>query len=113
MKKFAMLGLAFLLIGCAAQPIKTALDLTIGQDVRVVVAKLGYPNEIREKSGGLIYVWGARSAFTFLMPAEGTTAGNAACTIEITIGADNRIKSYQFSGNQGGCEPYVRALSSK
>jgi hypothetical protein len=113
MKKFAMLGLAFLLIGCAAQPIKKALDLTIGQDIRVVVAKLGYPNEIRKKSGGLIYVWGARSVFTFLMPAEGTTTGNPACTVEITVGADNRIKSYQFSGDQGGCEPYVRALSSK
>lgn len=113
MKKFVMLGLAFLLIGCAAQPIKAALDPTVGQDIRVVVAKLGYPNDIREMSGGLMYVWGARSEFTFLMPADSTTTGNVACTIEIAVGADNRIKSYKFDSNHDGCDPYARALSSK
>jgi hypothetical protein len=113
MKKSAMLGLAFLLIGCATQPIKVALDPTIGQDIRVVVAKLGYPNEIREMSGGLMYVWGARSEFTFLMPADSTTTGNIACTIEIAVGADNRIKSYKFDSNHDGCDPYASALSSK
>jgi hypothetical protein len=113
MKRLGRFGLVVLLIGCADQPLKAALDPTIGQSIRVVVAKLGYPNDIHQTSGGLIYVWGARSAFTNLVPAGNATTGPAACTIEIAVGGDSRIKSYQSTGNRDGCEPFARTLSSK
>jgi hypothetical protein len=113
MKRLGWLGLVVLLIGCADQPLKAALDPTIGKNIGVVVAKLGYPNDIHQASGGLIYVWGARSAFTNLVPAGNATTVPAACTVEIAVGGDSRIQSYQSTGNQEDCEPFARALSSK
>jgi hypothetical protein len=50
------------------------------------------------------------------VPVYGTTTNtnfvpaNFNCAIQLATNADGTIKSYQWSGNMGGCAPYSRAL---
>jgi hypothetical protein len=120
---------AVVLAGCAGERLNKGLSSMMGQDVRVFVAKWGYPSGKREILGDTIYTWGNASSGVVPIPQTTTTTGFAGnvpvmaittstsympvtyqCTIEVAVDQNDRMKSYQFRGNQGGCAPYANRL---
>lgn len=131
MKK-ALLAVAILcgLSGCVAQNLNKGLSALIGQNIRVAVAQLGYPDSQRTMMGDTIYVWNSShnvslpivntSTTTGMVggvPVYGTTTsmgemnGTFECTVQLATDADGTIKNYKWSGNMGGCQQYANAVS--
>lgn len=38
---------------------------------------------------------------------------NYACEIDLEVDMENKVKSFQFSGNQGGCRPFYYRLGAE
>jgi hypothetical protein len=130
MKKLVVLVVvAFTLSGCVSQRMNEGLNNLMGQNIQVAVDRLGYPDGQRTMLGDTIYVWSAShntmlpmsttsmtSGSVGTLPVYGTTTNtsfvpaNLNCTIQISTFPDKTIKSYQWSGNNGGCSPYANAL---
>jgi hypothetical protein len=117
------------LAGCVFQNMDDGLKALIGQDVHVAVARLGYPTDKREMLGDTIYIWSTAQTVTGTMPVTSTTTGRVgnvpvqstttnfvptantyACAIQMAVDSSERIKSYQWQGNIGGCQGYARNL---
>jgi hypothetical protein len=125
----AVVGLALGLSGCLSDQMNTGLSFMVGQNIQFAVSRLGYPDGQREMLGDTIYVWSTSREVNLPMMTTSTTTGsvgtvpiygqtmstqfvpaNFNCTIELGAGPDNIIKSWQWSGNIGGCMQYARAL---
>lgn len=124
-----MVGVVICLTGCVEQNMNDGLRQLKGQNISVAVAKLGYPDTQRTMLGDVIYVWTSSHDTTLFLPSTATTSGtvgntpvygttttteavpaNFNCTIQMATDASGQIKSTQWSGNMGGCEPYANAL---
>lgn len=122
--------LALALAACATRQLNEGLKGLMGQNIQTAVSRLGYPDGQRTMMGNTIYIWsGSHSAAIPLMttsstsgmvggtPVYGTTTNtnwvpvNYNCTIQIATDSDGVIKSYQWSGNEGGCRQYANAIS--
>lgn len=130
MKRIAALFLALLgLSGCVSQNMNNGLQSLVGQDIHAAVARLGYPSAQREMLGDTIYVWGTSQSGVLPMTETNFTTGNVGmtpfsgsttsttfvpvnynCTIQLATDKDGTIKSWQWSGNMGGCMRYANAL---
>ncbi|SIO71842.1 hypothetical protein SAMN05444172_8205 [Burkholderia sp. GAS332] len=87
-------------------------------------------------AGHHIYVWSVDRNGTIFVPQQsyangystgplGTTTYHAtattmqaipvnyACEIDLEVDMANRIRSFQFSGNQGGCRPFYSRLGAR
>jgi len=125
----ALLVLSLGLGGCVSQNMNEGLQSLVGQDIHAAVARLGYPSGQREILGDTIYVWGSSqnsvmplsttnytSGSVGGVPVYGTTTStnlvpvNYNCNIQLAVNSQGRIKSYQWSGNMGGCAHYANAL---
>lgn len=101
----------------------------MGQNIRAAVAHLGYPDGQRTVMGDTVYVWSTSRNVAFPMTTTSTTTGMVGntpvygttsstnfvpmafqCTVQIATNADGTIKSYQWEGNQGGCQRYARGF---
>ena len=115
--------------GCVSQHMNDGLQSLIGQDIHAVVARLGYPDGQRVMLGDKIYIWSSNHKVALPLTTMNTTTGSVGnvpvygtttnttfvpmsfnCTIQIATDANDRIKSYQWSGNLEGCRPYANAL---
>jgi hypothetical protein len=120
---------AALLCGCGLSMDKS-LKPMLGQDVKVAVAKLGYPDGQRTTPGDTIYLWSSRTQSNSMM-FQSTTMGGmtgrvggdptmlnsyagavapfvATCNIQMAVDTTNTIKRYAWQGND--CGSYLRAL---
>lgn len=125
------------LAGCATfGQLETGLNSLIGQDLSVAVAQLGFPSAEREVAGMRLVEWGRSNNATFAMPTSSTTTGyvqsgnrtanysattmsstpvtmNFQCHITLQVDSANIVRRYQYEGNLGGCQPYIRALKEQ
>jgi hypothetical protein len=130
MKKLLVIAFLGLLCSCVAQNMNSGLTYLLGQDIRVAVSKIGYPNEKREMLGDRLYIWGVKNTETAIVPVlSGSTNGYIGtvsinttttsmvpitntyyCSIELAVDSNNRITHYEWRGNMGGCASYANRL---
>jgi hypothetical protein len=106
----AMIGAA--LLGCAATRLSNDVKPYVGRDIHELSARLGNPSGEQETSGDRVYVWSVSSEG--VMPkgtGEGTITVQRECTLEVTISAENVIRSYRVEGSDAGCAAFRRHLS--
>jgi hypothetical protein len=101
------------LLGCATTRLSNDVKPYVGRDIHELTAHLGNPTGERETTGDRVYVWSISSEG--VMPkgtgAEATITVQHECTLEVTISAENVIRSYQVEGSDAGCAAFRRHLS--
>jgi hypothetical protein len=119
------------LSGCVTSQMNGGLDYLVGLNVEAALSVLGYPDGQREMLGDTLYVWSSSHDVALPMTTTATTTGNVGgmpyygsttrmgympanfnCTIQLAVGPDKIIKSWQWNGNMGGCQPYARRLAT-
>ncbi len=130
MRKIAVFaGTIALLTACATQQLNQGLQNLVGSNIRTAISAMGYPDGEREVMGDKIYTWSTnRNAVMPLIttstttgmvgstPVYGTTSATHfvpvafACTVQIAVTPDGTIKSFQWEGNEGGCQRYARGF---
>lgn len=123
---------AGLLAGCVSvyDQMNTGLAALVGQDIKIAVNKIGYPDSQREMMGATIYTWAMEHHGAMVLPTVSTTTGSiggtpysqntygsevvsthAQCKIELATDSSGTITRYQWNGNGRGCGRYTRALT--
>ena len=100
------------LLGCAATRLSHEVKRYVGRDIHELTARLGNPTGQQETTGDRVYVWSISSEG--VMPkgtGEGTITVQRECTLEVTVNADNVIRTYQVEGSDAGCTAFHRHLS--
>jgi hypothetical protein len=101
------------LLGCAATRLSNDVKPYVGRDIHELYARLGNPTGMRETTGDRVYVWSISSEG--VMPkgngAEGTITVERECTLEVTISAENVIRTYQIDGSDAACAAFRRHLN--
>lgn len=108
------------------------LDALKGRPINEAFATLGMPNDERVIAGRKVYVWG--NSFSMSMPTTQTTnvqgtfgttpyMGSATttawktseyeCTIRLFVDENERVETYDYSGNIGGCGSYSSRLKPR
>jgi hypothetical protein len=80
---------------------EAALKPYQGQNVGVIVSKLGYPNDERPMLGHSIYTW-----------RSGNPYYGGFCDLNVVVGKDERIVSASWNGNIAGCANFTSRLGS-
>jgi hypothetical protein len=100
------------LLGCAATRLSNDVKPYVGRNIHELTARLGNPTGMQETTGDRVYVWSISSEG--VMPkdtgGEGTMTVEHECTLEVTISAENIIRSYQVEGSDAGCAAFLRHL---
>lgn len=101
------------LLGCAATRLSNDLKPYIGRDIHELYARFGKPTGKEETTGDRVYVWSISSEGVIPKgtASEGTITVQRECTLEVTISAENVIRTYQVEGSDAGCAPFLRHLS--
>ncbi len=106
----ATLGAA--LLGCASTRLSNDVKAFVGRDIHELYARLGNPTGRLEITGDRVYVWSVSSEG--VMPsgisANGTYAVQRECTLEVSVSADNIIRTYKIEGSDAGCAAFLRHL---
>ena len=122
--------LALFLVGCASAIIEERMQPMVGRPASDVFEKLGLPDAEGEVAGRRFYIWGTQTSGSFTVPQHktGTIYGpygtstygyttyqqhfyNYMCTIRVFVDSDDRIATYDFKGNEGGCSTFAEMLS--
>lgn len=103
------------LVGCAADRLSNDVKPYVGRDVHELAGRLGSPGGKREATGDLVYVWSVDSEGVLpTTSATGDTRSGATahyeCTLEVTVNAQNVIRSYQVEGSNAGCAAFRRRM---
>jgi len=90
------------------------MKLYVGRNIHELSERLGKPTGEQETTGDRVYVWSISSEG--VMPkgppgVEGTMTVQRECTLEVTISAENVIRSYQVEGSDAACADFHRHLS--
>ncbi|HFZ1920620.1 TPA: hypothetical protein ACIJX2_000037 [Serratia marcescens] len=124
--------MALTLCGCATfGQMDEGLNKLIGKDKKIAFQALGYPTQSQEFDGDQVYTWANTSSGVALYSTPQTTYGTVGttsfygtttqtnaipveynCKIQIVTDANSVIKNYNYDGNMGGCEGYIRRLNS-
>lgn len=136
LKILASAALPVALAGCMTwSGFNEQLGGLVGEPLDLVIQRLGYPNGERQIAGHHVYIWSSNSTGIISMPQTtygtatafnrfGTTTayGSSTSYVPMTVGYNceillevdmsNRIRSYQYNGNIGGCSPYWRRLKT-
>lgn len=123
--------------GCITnQAFSERLNSLVGEPIEEAISKLGYPTGERRVAGHHVYVWSVDRSETIFVPQQSYASGystgrygmttyhatattmqalpvNYACEIDLEVDMENRVKSFQFSGNQGGCRPFYYRLRAE
>lgn len=133
MKKLVSAAAALALAGCATTTTNKTLDnglaSLVGQPIQAAYDRLGYPNGSQTMNGDTFYVWSTNRNVVMPMPNLGSAYGtvgttpfqvntsttgmvplNLNCLIRLIVGGDGIIKSWDYQGNAGGCQGYVKLL---
>ena len=101
------------LLGCATARLSNEVKPFIGRDIHELYARLGNPTGEQETTGDRVYVWSVSSEG--VMPkdtgGEGTMTVQHECRLEVTVSAENIIRTYQVEGSDAGCAAFRRHLS--
>ena len=89
------------LTGCVNM--ESATETLKGQDISVVVARLGYPSDKREMLGHTIYRWNTGNPY-------GQGWGGMYCNLDIVVDRNDKIESGNWEGNNGGCSNLANRL---
>lgn len=101
-----------------------------GQNIQVVIAKLGYPDSQREAAGDTVYEWSyakdstpriesgtvgfsANGILSSSTVTTETNTGGRSCQIQFGTAADGTIKAIFTKDNRGGCTHYLWVLNGK
>ena len=129
--KIAKVGtLALVLAGCAGEIIQEKMLPMIGRPASYVFAKLGLPDAEGEVAGRKFYLWGTQTAGSYTVPLYNTGSVyspygtstysyttyqqhsyNYFCKIRVFVDSKDRITTYDFDGNEGGCATFAKQLS--
>jgi hypothetical protein len=113
---FLLAILVAALVGCASARLSSEVKPYVGRDIDELVQHLGKPNGKLETTGDRVLVWstesegvvptgsGAEGAGTSLMPVHHE------CTLEVTVNAENLVRSFQVEGSDAGCAVFRRQL---
>jgi hypothetical protein len=102
---------ALLLTGCATERLNSSLQRVIGQPIDILVSAWGYPAGQREMMGHTIYVWSNDGgAMAVPMYGGGVFAARLQCQVQVSVDDRRIVRSYQWSGNNGGCAAFARRL---
>jgi hypothetical protein len=100
------------LLGCAATRLSHEVKRYVGRDIHELTARLGNPTGQQETTGDRVYVWSISSEG--VMPkdtgGEGTMTVQHECRLEVTVSAENIIRTYQVEGSDAGCAAFRRHL---
>jgi len=100
------------LLGCVTTRLSNDLKSYVGRDIHELYERLGKPTGKQETTGDRVYVWSISSEG--VMPkgtGEGTITVQRECTLEVTINAENVVRTYQVEGSDAGCAAFLRRLS--
>jgi hypothetical protein len=100
------------LLGCATTRLSNDVKRYVGRDIHELSVRLGNPTGEQETTGERVYVWSISSEG--VMPkgtGEGTITVQRECTLEVTISAENVIRTYHVEGSDAGCAAFRRHLS--
>jgi hypothetical protein len=101
------------LLGCAATRLSNDVKRYVGRDIHELTTRLGNPTGQQETTGDRVYVWSVSSEG--VMPkdtgAEGTMTVQHECRLEVTVSAENIIRTYQVEGSDAGCAAFRRHLN--
>jgi len=101
------------LLGCAAARLSNDVKHYVGRDIRELSARLGNPTGQQETTGDRVYVWSVSSEG--VMPkdtgGEGTMTVQHECRLEVSVSAENKIRTYQVEGSDAGCAAFRRHLN--
>jgi hypothetical protein len=119
------------LASCVSSRLNDGLQSLVGKNIQAAVARLGYPDGQRTMLGDTIYIWHTSQNVSLPVTTTSTTTGtvgtapiygsttntqwvpeNFNCIVQIATDRNGTIKSYQWSGNMGGCERYASAFGS-
>jgi hypothetical protein len=99
-----------LLCGCMSGPAHELHDELmgyVGQNVREVIDRIGYPTSQQQILGDTVYTWSTNPGAV----AIGGAAFSLYCTVQIGITPDGIIKTIHGAGNNGGCARWAGALA--
>jgi hypothetical protein len=131
-KSICAIGSAVLVSGCATfGQLESGLSGLMGRNEREAFAALGYPNTKQEFGGDTVYVWGRSTGGVMFIPQTTTYTGNVGrtpvygtatssqmvpvnynCTIKLVASSSGTLKSWEYDGNIGGCEGYIKRLKA-
>jgi hypothetical protein len=117
--------------GCATfGQMDRALNSLLGEPIKEAFNALGYPDGKQEFDGDVVYLWGVERSGSISLPQTNTIYGNIgttpvsaqytenqnipinySCQIKVVADSIGKIKTYDYSGNMGGCEPYIKRLN--
>jgi hypothetical protein len=112
MRLILLTTISAVLLGCATARLSNEVKPFLGRDIHELYARLGNPTGERETTGDREYVWTIRSEG--VMPkatGDGTITVQRDCTLEVTVSAQNIIRTYQVEGSDAGCTAFHRHLS--
>ncbi|MBA5203093.1 hypothetical protein H2Y57_05250 [Pectobacterium aroidearum] len=109
----------------------SGLNSLVGKDKSQAFRALGYPDQERQFGDETVYVWANSSTGVALYSSPQTTYGTVgktqfystttqtnaipveyACKIQVATNSKGIITNYNYDGNMGGCEGYIRRLNS-
>lgn len=95
--------------GCATRQLTEGLTSLKGQPVSVAFTKLGYPTSEQTIAGHKVYVW---STDHFGPDLSGPGLAEYNCKIRVIITDQNIISTWDWEGNEVGCQRYAERLRS-
>lgn len=120
------------LSGCATfGQLEQGLKYMMGEDISVAFNTLGYPTSKQEFGQDTVYYWSISNSGTLLLPQTATTYGtvgttpvygtttynqavpvNYNCLIKLIANSAGTLKSWEYSGNIGGCKHYINRVDA-
>ena len=127
---FAACAAMLSLSGCLSfGDFETNLAAFQGRPVQDAFDVLGYPAGKQEFGQDTVYTWARDHRGAMILPQTTNTTGyvggtqfgatsttsqvvpmHYACTVKLIAGPDGVVRKWQYEGNAGGCEPYMRSL---
>lgn len=120
MKK-SMMIFAFLLFGCSGEVIQENMNSMVGGHVNIAIAKLGIPEHEGEIRGGKYYLWDVSNSGSYSIPnttyvgttpiiTYSNTSFHHHCKIRVFVNQQDIITTFDFEGNEGGCQHIAARL---
>jgi len=118
--------------GCATfSQMEAGLDTLMGKNEKEAFSVLGYPSGKQIYGEDTVYIWEVSNTGTLLLPQTSTTYGNIGtipvygtttynqvvpinnrCVIKIAADTDGTLKHWEYQGNMGGCNSFIKRLDS-
>ena len=118
----SIIAVSLALSACASPSNRVGVGLEnyVRRPVAELISVLGAPNAETAVAGQEVFVWGdPRIAMLPEMQGGAGVGGSNAppdqyeCSIRVFVGPDQRIVSWDFLGNEVGCQSYAERFSSK